>query len=375
MEIPWMTYVGLSTQSSYIELDADLFKAGLMCWAVATGKTVHTRDLIPKHRTWMPSHAEELSKILSGFKAHMFLNASEGKNIAHYYAWPSGYAEVKIEEGEPPEIHWTGTKFLEGRTLQNWYEARTVYKKPERKPGNEVQALLRTQGHYMLHNITWVNAPFKAENYAPEVVKGFEFICKELNRKDPHGRITILDGPPGTGKTWFIRALIHHNKDCDFVIVPPDMISELGKPDLLPTFLLHTDEDKPLVLILEDADQMLAERMAESMTDITSALNMGDGILGEALNIRIIASTNQPLSRIDEAMQRPGRLSCRIEVGEIPLDQASKLYTDLGGHGDLGDALAAKMGEDEGLDFFTKKKVTLATVYDTAKTSQDEANS
>ena len=46
-----------------------------------------------------------------------------------------------------------------------------------------------------------VNSPLVRENYSNEVLTTFERISKDLDRPTPTGRIAILDGPPGTGKT------------------------------------------------------------------------------------------------------------------------------------------------------------------------------
>ena len=60
---------------------------------------------------------------------------------------------------------------------------------------------------------------------------------------------------------------------------------------------------------------------------------MTSGLLGDSLNLRVIATTNMKKTEIDSALMRPGRLFDLIEFQELEYDQAQELYISLGGEG------------------------------------------
>jgi ATP-dependent 26S proteasome regulatory subunit len=63
---------------------------------------------------------------------------------------------------------------------------------------------------------------------------------------------------------------------------------------------------------------------------ISNLLNLGDGLLGDALRLKIICTFNCDLSRIDEAILRKGRLAYRYEFGPLNVEKANKLFSILG---------------------------------------------
>lgn len=116
-----------------------------------------------------------------------------------------------------------------------------------------------------------------------------------------------------------------------FVIISPDMVKELSGPKFLPLLLQYKGHAKngPIILILEDADKCLVKRGEENMPSIQALLNLGDGILGSLLDIRIVATTNANKLEMEEAMMRPGRLSKRIEVSYLSYTEAVNVFNQL----------------------------------------------
>lgn len=119
-----------------------------------------------------------------------------------------------------------------------------------------------------------------------------------------------------------------------FVIVPSKMIENLGDPSFLPA-LIDTVEDEdaserwPIVLILEDGDHAIVPRDGSNTSAVSSVLNLGDGILGSILDIRIVITTNAKKIEIDKAVTRPGRLSQHIDVGLLKGEQATSILKRL----------------------------------------------
>jgi len=140
-----------------------------------------------------------------------------------------------------------------------------------------------------------------------------------------------------------------------FVLIPPDMLTSLAGPELLPLLMnnkMAYNTAGPLILVLEDADRCLVKRDGDNMNSIQSLLNLSDGILGSLLDLRIIATTNASKLEIEEAILRPGRLSQRIEVDALNKDEANNLFNKL---------IPANKS------FKFKDKATLATVYSLAR--------
>lgn len=191
---------------------------------------------------------------------------------------------------------------------------------------------------------------FEKENYEEEVVEGFDFIVSELQRDPPLGRLVILEGEPGSGKTFFVRGIIHEVLDAIFVLVPPHLVDSLAGPQLVPMLVRArgmAGSSKPIVLVIEDADKALVPREEGSLAAISALLNVSDGILGHALNIRIVTTTNASIEEIDEALKRPGRLSKHLNIGLLSPEKASEVY--------------ARITEGEEVDF--EGPVSLAQVY------------
>lgn len=169
------------------------------------------------------------------------------------------------------------------------------------------------------------------DNYSDEVLAGYDRVVKDMNAVTPRGRVAILNGEPGTGKTFLIRGLLNDIKDAVVVIVPANLVVQLSQPGMIPALVqLHKNSgERPIVFIIEDADEVLATRMGDNMSAVSAILNLGDGILGKLLDIRIVATTNAKHQDLDAAIMRPGRLSAHVSVGALPFSKAQKVFERL----------------------------------------------
>lgn len=195
-----------------------------------------------------------------------------------------------------------------------------------------VFALAKGMGGYSLTRLGAAGTPLERGNYAPEVLADYDHVVEDLNTVSPCGRLVILSGEPGTGKTFIVRAILSAAPKAAFVLIPSNIVEGLSGPDILPALIGAKNEfNGPIVLIIEDADQCLVPREKGNMNAISSLLNLGDGILGSVLDVRILATTNADKIEIDPATNRPGRLCRYMEVGSLSPAIATKALSRLTG--------------------------------------------
>lgn len=133
--------------------------------------------------------------------------------------------------------------------------------------------------------------------------------------------ILLLIGPPGTGKTTFIRGLLaHHN--CSAIVTYDAQILE--KDGFFARFI----EDDSSVMVLEDSDAFLKSR-SDGNTMMHRFLNVGDGLV-TTKGKKMVFSTNLPSIRdIDSALIRPGRCFDIVTFAPLDVSEAQALATKL----------------------------------------------
>lgn len=147
---------------------------------------------------------------------------------------------------------------------------------------------------------------------------------KSLRQKNKSGLI-LLHGMPGTGKSTYIRYLIHQlNKKVIFM--PPNFAKSLEVPEV--TRLLI--ENANTVFVIEDAEDLLVSRDQFKNSSISMLLNLTDGLLGESLGIQIIATFNTHISNIDKALLRKGRLIGLYEFKPLCIEKSKLLLSEIG---------------------------------------------
>lgn len=161
-------------------------------------------------------------------------------------------------------------------------------------------------------------------NYGELFLKKDEKIKSELEKEDIQSLI-LLHGKPGTGKTTYIRYLISHFHDKEFIIVPLNVMEEIDNPKFLTFILNHQNA----ILIVEDAEKLIRTR-SENSNNLIGLLNASDGILGDILKLKIILTFNTQRENIDPALLRKGRLKVEHYFDELTPEESNRLYKHLG---------------------------------------------
>jgi len=228
------------------------------------------------------------------------------------------------------------------------------------KSDGRVFVLVQTMKGIEFESIGIAAKVFEESNYKQEVVDGYRHVVKDLTNNDPCGRIVIFDGVPGTGKTYMVRALLHDVPDAMFLLVSADLVASLASPGIVKSIIKHRQGSTgPTVFIVEDADSVLAKRGNDNMSSVSAVLNLSDGILGNLLDLRIVATTNVSRDELDEAILRASRLCRRIEVPPLDYARAVTCLTRLGGDTTL---------------LNDTKEYSLGELYRLARTDRDDAN-
>jgi SpoVK/Ycf46/Vps4 family AAA+-type ATPase len=160
--------------------------------------------------------------------------------------------------------------------------------------------------------------------------KNFLEVEKEIiNRLSENTNgLFMFHGPPGTGKSTFLKYLTTKVKK-DFIYIPAIMVdSFVNNPSNFASLL----QKKNSILILEDAEKAIIKRLNDGLdsSSVTTLLNMSDGILGDILKCPIILTYNCPKQDIDDALKRKGRLQIDYEFGNLSNEDSKKLAKHLG---------------------------------------------
>lgn len=167
--------------------------------------------------------------------------------------------------------------------------------------------------------------------YGEEILPWIGAFSRETTGKA--GGITILDGPPGSGKSSLIAQLMARLAASHvFYVLPVSQQESLSSPGMV-AFWQEQNGRYPnmvKVIVMEDAEKILLQRRSDNNESVSALLNIADGLMGQMLKVHVLCTLNQGMEHLDPAILRPGRLRSYRYVGLLSREEAERLAAGYG---------------------------------------------
>jgi ATP-dependent Zn protease len=170
---------------------------------------------------------------------------------------------------------------------------------------------------------TKVQKRTKETIYLPDKTINFMFddINKFYARKEkynelciPHKRTYLFFGPPGTGKTSFIKMMASHfNKTIGII-----NLSYYFSNESLINAISNFDAD---FLVIEDFEQIIRDSNASP----SAIINTIDGIVNRDGLVMFLTTNN--IEKLGDVVTRPGRIDKILEIGHATKEVITKMVT------------------------------------------------
>lgn len=174
-------------------------------------------------------------------------------------------------------------------------------------------------------------------NYPASVRAALRVMVGRRSGEELPGRLALWHGPPGTGKTWALRALGREwGAWCELhYVTDPERLLGGDASHMLKVLAGDSETEDPdregpparrgrwRLLVLEDAGELLGiEAPAEVGRGFARLLNIVDGLLGQGTRALVLVTTNEPLGKLHPAVLRPGRAIAQLEFPPLSTEES-----------------------------------------------------
>lgn len=162
---------------------------------------------------------------------------------------------------------------------------------------------------------------FAKQEFYPWLDQSIEEFAEAFSRS--RSNVTLLVGPPGTGKSTFLRTMmLLLDRERKGLVDHEPLILDYNFGRWMRSFR------RDGVLGIEDADRLVLSRQSGN-DQMSMVLNTADGVVSG--NGKFIISTNLPsISKVDPALLRPGRNFAVLEFGLLTAEQAAAARASVG---------------------------------------------
>ena len=205
-------------------------------------------------------------------------------------------------------------------------------------------------GGYVENRSLYIEHKIKVfDEFYPWFKNGVDAFITEFLNDD--AAVLVMHGPPGTGKTSFLKHLLVNYKQNAMISYDEKVLND---DRFFIGFLTSNDSN---LLIVEDADLLLGDREHDQNGVMSKFLNVSDGLI-KIVNKKLIFTTNiSQASKIDPALVRQGRCFANIGFRNLSPNEAERAAT------------AANLPEK---DWKSKKSWSIADIFNKVSDTVEE---
>jgi hypothetical protein len=185
------------------------------------------------------------------------------------------------------------------------------------KEDNKFYLIAQNRQGLFTQKTKFKSIPIKEDRY--DLFYGEKFPHDKMKKfvEEDTENLMLLHGDPGTGKSNYIKHIITNSKK-KVIYIAPSMLGVISTPEFV-TFMMKNQNS---ILLIEDAEEVLS---VDRNSATNNLLGLTDGFLKDSLGLKVIATFNCDIGKIDPALMRKGRMYLEYKFSELTENECGKL--------------------------------------------------